>query len=146
MTDDGSPVLNQINLAVGDMAAMVEFYRRLGLKVDEPGPPWHRHHRTADIGDGLDLDFDSPEFAATWNQGLPGHQPRAVIGFRVSDRDAVDRTYFDLTQAGYVGQQEPYDAFWGARYAVVEDPDGNSVGLMSPVDPGRRSPPPAPPA
>ena len=31
-------------------------------------------------------------------------------------------------------QQEPYDAFWGARYAVVSDPDGNGVGIMSPVD------------
>ena len=24
-------------------------------------------------------------------------------------------------------------------YAVVSDPDGNGVGVMSPVDPGRRS-------
>ena len=49
-------------------------------------------------------------------------------------------------------QQEPYDAFWGARYAIVEDPDGNAVGLMSPIDPDRQRPtldvervPPSPP-
>jgi len=30
-------------------------------------------------------------------------------------------------------------AAWGARYAVVEDPDGNALGIMSPVDPDRRS-------
>ena len=35
-------------------------------------------------------------------------------------------------------QQEPYDAFWGARYAVVSDPDGNGVGIMSPIDPAQR--------
>jgi uncharacterized glyoxalase superfamily protein PhnB len=29
------------------------------------------------------------------------------------------------------------DTFWGARYAVIEDPDGNHVGLMSPIDPER---------
>jgi hypothetical protein len=34
---------------------------------------------------------------------------------------------------------EPYDAFWGARYAIVEDAGGNAVGIMSPVDPARRS-------
>jgi predicted enzyme related to lactoylglutathione lyase len=28
-------------------------------------------------------------------------------------------------------RQPPYDAFWGSRYAIVEDPDGNPVGLMS---------------
>jgi Glyoxalase/Bleomycin resistance protein/Dioxygenase superfamily len=44
-----------------------------------------------------------------------------------------------ITAAGYRGQQPPYDAFWGARYAVIEDPDGNAVGIMSPVDPDRRS-------
>ena len=39
-----------------------------------------------------------------------------------------------LTAAGYRGCEPPYDAFFGARYAVVEDPDGNDVGLMSPID------------
>jgi catechol 2,3-dioxygenase-like lactoylglutathione lyase family enzyme len=145
MADEAVAVLDQINLVVQNMAAMVEFYRRLGLKVDEPEPPWHRHHRTAEVGEGLDLDFDSHGFAATWNHGLP-EQARVVIGFRLPDRDAVDRIYFDLTQAGYAGQQEPYDAFWGARYAAVEDPDGNAVGLMSPVDQGKRTPPPSAPA
>jgi uncharacterized glyoxalase superfamily protein PhnB len=55
----------------------------------------------------------------------------------------VDRLYTELTTAGYQGQQRPYDAFWGARYAVVADPDGNPVGLMSKSDPGKRTPPPA---
>jgi len=32
-----------------------------------------------------------------------------------------------------------YDAFRGARYAIVEDPDGNSFGLMSPIDAARKS-------
>ncbi len=41
-------------------------------------------------------------------------------------------------------QQDPYDAFWGARYAVVSDPDGNGVGIMSPPDPAMRTAPPEP--
>jgi uncharacterized glyoxalase superfamily protein PhnB len=43
---------------------------------------------------------------------------------------------------GYLGRQPPFDAFWGARYAIVADPDGNDVGLMSPVDESRRTWPP----
>jgi uncharacterized glyoxalase superfamily protein PhnB len=38
--------------------------------------------------------------------------------------------------------QRPYDAFWGGRFAVVADPDGNEVGLMSPIDERRRHWPP----
>jgi catechol 2,3-dioxygenase-like lactoylglutathione lyase family enzyme len=51
----------------------------------------------------------------------------------------------ELTAAGHRAHQPPYDAFWGARYAIVDDPDGHPVGLMSPVDERRKSWPPAPP-
>jgi catechol 2,3-dioxygenase-like lactoylglutathione lyase family enzyme len=145
VTDDARPVLDQINVVVGDMDAAVAFYRRLGVDVADPGPPWDRHHRPVNVGDGLELDLDSTAFGAVWNRGQPGTGPRVVIGFRLADRDAVDRTHADLVAAGYTSQQEPYDAFWGARYAVIEDPDGNSVGLMSPGDDDHRTPPPPPP-
>lgn len=42
-----------------------------------------------------------------------------MLGFGVEDRDRVDEIYRDLVAAGSRGQQPPYDAFWGARYAVV---------------------------
>lgn len=48
-----------------------------------------------------------------------------------------------MAGAGYRGLQPPFDAFWGARYAVIEGPDGVAVGIMSPVSPDERSPPPA---
>ncbi len=145
MVDDARPVLDQVNLVVRDMPAMVVFYRRLGVGIDDPPAPWAPHHRTASTAEGFDLELDSQAFAATWNEGWRRDDAGPVIGFRLPTRDGVDQTYADLTGAGYRGQQAPYDAFWGARFAVVEDPDGNSVGLMSPVDPARRTPPPPPP-
>ena len=138
-------VLDQVNVVVKDMDAMAAFYGHLGIEVSSGMPEWAPHHRGAEIEGGVDLDLDSPQFAAVWNQGWPGGTG-AVLGFRLPARDDVDRVYEELTGAGYSGQQPPYDAFWGARYAVVADPDGNSVGLMSPADPARRSPPPHPPA
>jgi hypothetical protein len=56
-------------------------------------------------------------------------------------RGDVDDVFHDMIGAGYRGLQEPHDAFWGARYAIIEDPDGIAVGLMSPVSPEKsRSP------
>jgi catechol 2,3-dioxygenase-like lactoylglutathione lyase family enzyme len=145
---DVAPILDQLNLVVRDMEATVAFYRRLGLTIPDVDPAWQAHHRSARLADGMDLDFDSEVFARTWNRGWRGasHTRGAmgVLGFRLPSRDAVDARYAELTGAGYTGQQEPYDAFWGARYAVVEDPDGNAVGLMSPIDPAHRSTSPAP--
>ena len=132
-----TPVPDQINLVVADVAATVAFYRRLGLTIPDAEPDWQDHHRSAQLSNGLDLDFDSQEFARHWNRGWSGGM--GVIGFKVADRREVDSLYQELTAAGYRGQQPPYDAFWGARYAIVEDPDGNPVGLMSPIDPTMRS-------
>ena len=64
------------------------------------------------------------------------------LGFQRPTREDVDRMYGEVTGAGYQGRQKPYDAFWGARYAIVADPDGNDVGLMSPIDEQRRTWPP----
>jgi hypothetical protein len=62
MADD-RPVLNQINLVVRDMDAMIEFYPKLGAEVAPTAPPWDRHHRTVSMPDGLDFDLDSTDFA-----------------------------------------------------------------------------------
>lgn len=64
-----------------------------------------------------------------------------MLNFRVGSRERVDEIFADLVGAGYRGQQQPCDAFWGPRYAVVEDPDGHAVGIMSPIDPNRRRDP-----
>src|ERR1700741_4262077 len=82
--------------------------------------------------------------ARLWNPAWSGRgdlNGRVVLGFHVASRGAVDGTYADLTGAGYKGLEAPHDAFWGARYAIVEDPDGIAVGLMSPKSAEFRSPP-----
>jgi catechol 2,3-dioxygenase-like lactoylglutathione lyase family enzyme len=132
------PVPDKFNLVVSNMEASVAFYRRLGLNIEDTSPEWQEHHRSATLASGIDLDLDSSEFARHWDKGWSGGM--GVLGFKVESRERVDEIYSDLVGAGYAGQQPPYDAFWGARYAVVADPDGNAVGIMSPVDPEQRSP------
>lgn len=141
-------MLNQLNLVVNDVAASVAFYRRLGLAVEEAArPEWAPHHATAMMANGMRLELDSVQFAKQWDPGCKGRggNTGCVLFFGVSSRDEVDRRFEHLTGAGYGCQQAPQDAFWGARYAIVEDPDGNAVGLMSPIDPTQRRAPPAPP-
>src|SRR5262249_34588903 len=69
----------------------------------------------------------------------------SIAFFCVPSREEVDRVHARMTAAGHRSQKAPEDAFWGARYAIVEDPDGNSVGITSPIDESMRSPPPPPP-
>jgi catechol 2,3-dioxygenase-like lactoylglutathione lyase family enzyme len=138
--------LDQLNLVVHDVEASRAFYSHLGLDFgDVPDPVWDAHHVSSRHDDPtlLDVDLDSETFAARWNQGWPGGSG-VVLGFKVESRDEVDALVASLTADGVPVQQEPYDAFWGARYAVVSDPDGNGVGIMSPIDPARRRDEPPP--
>lgn len=133
------PVVDQLNLVVRDMEAAVSFYRLLGLDIPDTMPAFQAHHRSVAGAGPIAIDLDSVEFAAQWDEGWRGGM--GVLTFRVDDRERVDELFATLTAAGYRGQQAPVDAFWGARFAVIEDPDGNAVGLMSPVNPERRGDP-----
>ncbi len=129
---DPRPVFDQLNIVSGDVAASIAFYRRLGVAIPEDNV-WRTstgaHHVSAQRSTTDSqpvLDIDSAAFARVWNTGwrqdsnLAG---RVVVGFGV-------------------GLQAPYDAFWGARYAVIEDPDGLAVGLMSEISAAHKAPPP----
>lgn len=147
--DRTRPTLNQLNIVSGNLDASIAFYRRLGVDIPDQ-KVWRTatgaHHASAEDGaEGIDLDLDSTTFAEVWNSGWRGRKDlagRVVVGLRVASREEVDRLYGEMTAAGHHGLQVPYDAFWGARYAVVEDPDGIAVGIMSPISSEHRSPPP----
>jgi uncharacterized glyoxalase superfamily protein PhnB len=88
---------------------------------------------------GVTVELDNVEMARIWHAGWRDKQGGGpVLGFSLPSRQAVDDCYAELTAAGATGRQPPCDAFWGSRYAIVEDPDGNDVGLMSPVDDKRK--------
>lgn len=140
-----SVVLNTISIVVSDMGKSLEFYRRLGVDIPEDSV-WFKdgvgHHVTVKQPNGMNLDFDSAAMTKAYDpEWKPGIGGNAII-FHTSTREAVDELYGDMTSAGYAGHLAPFDAFWGARYAIINDPDGNHVGLMSPMDEKYGSAPP----
>ena len=135
--------LGQINLFVADMTATVAFYRLLELDVADPYD-WPEgsgaQHVDVHFGDDFYIAFDNHAMARIWN---PQFDPdrgggNAVIGLMVAGRADVDRLYDRARAAGYEVGVAPYDAFFGSRYAIVFDPDGNQVGIKSPIEADRK--------
>jgi uncharacterized glyoxalase superfamily protein PhnB len=56
---------------------------------------------------------------------------RMTLAFKCESPAAVDALYERVVQNGYSSHKVPWDAFWGQRYAVVVDPDGNRVDLFA---------------
>jgi len=139
---DSAPDLHMLNLIVGDMAASLDFYRRLVAVPDDTDTL--AAHLQLRMPRGFSMELDTADSVRLWHAGWRADPSSAgvVIGFSLPTRAAVDERYAELTAAGYPGRQPPFDAFWGARYAIVADPDGNDVGLMSPIDQSRRIWPP----
>ena len=135
----------KVNIVATKFNETLAFYRLLGVNIPEvKGDPSETRHAPAVDHGASSFALDNPALAtiynAEWRQAAPKNS--VLLTAQLPTRDAVDATYAALTRAGHAGVQGPYDAFWGARYAVVRDPEGNSVGLESPTDDGKRSWPP----
>jgi len=123
------PQLNAIGIVASDMAASIRFYRLLGIDVPEtPG----EGHIQVSLPNGLRLMLDSEEtirsFRPDWARQT-GNQ--AALAFECESPAAVDEIYARVVAAGFNGELEPWDAFWGQRYAQVVDPDGVPVDLYA---------------
>jgi len=142
---DARPVLDQINLVTANFDESLAFYRRLGINMPAEGvfqKNGAAHHVNAVNEGGAHFDLDSTTFAQVWNSGWKGREDlngRVLLTFRFETRAGVDARYDELTRAGYRGLHAPCDAFWGVRFAAVEDPNGIAVGLMSPAQAALRT-------
>ena len=124
--------LDLVGIVTGDIGASLGFYRRLGLEVPE-GAQDEPHVEAVTAG-GLRVAWDTAELIGqidpSWSEPTGGH--RIALAFLCPSPSEVDAKYAELAALGH-GHKEPWDAFWGKRYAVVNDPDGNPIDLFAPL-------------
>jgi uncharacterized glyoxalase superfamily protein PhnB len=122
-----------IGVVVADMPRALAFYRRLGLAFPE-GAESEGHVEAAVAGIRVMLDTEETvrSFDPEWQPPSGGH--RIAMAFRCDSPAEVDETYEELLGAGGSSHKEPWDAFWGMRYAEVKDPDGNIVDLFADLE------------
>jgi catechol 2,3-dioxygenase-like lactoylglutathione lyase family enzyme len=123
------PQITAIGIVASDMARSIRFYRLLGLDV--PESPDEGHLDTF-LPNGVRFMLDSEEvmrsFKPEWERAT-GNQ--IGIALECGSPTEVDELYAAVTAAGFDGEKEPWDAFWGQRYAQLLDPDGVEVSLYA---------------
>ena len=125
------PQLNAIGIVAADLARTIRFYRLLGVDVPEPTDDGHIEAR---LPNGVRLMFDREDvirsFRPEWKRET-GNQ--ISLAFECASPADVDELYARVVEAGFHGEKEPWDAFWGQRYALLADPDGVEVNLFAPL-------------
>jgi catechol 2,3-dioxygenase-like lactoylglutathione lyase family enzyme len=124
--------LDVIGIVVADMAKALAFYRAVGLSV--PTAADTEPHVEVQVAGGLRLTFDTEEVIRSfYPEWTPVRGGRTNLAFVLPDAAGVDALHAELVAAGNESALAPFDAFWGQRYAVVHDPDGNGVDLFAPL-------------
>ena len=127
--------LDAIGLVVADLKLAIAFYEHLGLDFgDQPDAEGHDHAEAA-LSSGMRVMLDSVKGMHAFDPGYKQESgdPRVSLAFRCASPAGVDELYATLVGAGATPQKEPWDAFWGQRYAQVRDLDGNGVDLYAPL-------------
>jgi predicted lactoylglutathione lyase len=126
--------ISMFGLIVQDMQKSLEFYRRLGLAIPEGSE--ENTHVEAKMGNGSTFFLDSNP--TLWDPGFVKKDKRPVtapdsypmiLEFSLKSQEAVDTTYHELTGFGYQGYRAPYTTSFGMYFAMIKDPDDNTILL-----------------
>jgi len=126
-----SPQFDFFGVVVSDMSRSVAFYRLLGLEF--PDGVENESHVEAPLPGGMRYALDTEDvirsFEPDWKRPTDGYAGGGA--FRCKSPEEVDQVYRELLTAGGSAHKEPWDAFWGQRYAQVKDPDGTVIDLYA---------------
>jgi len=121
------PHFDAIGIVSSDLQRSIDFYNLLGIEF-----PQEEGHIEATLPNGTRLMLDSEDvirnFRPDWKRET-GNQ--LALAFACASPAEVDETYRRVVDAGFEGDKEPWDAFWGHRYAQLRDPDGVQIDLFA---------------
>lgn len=122
--------LYMVGAIVEDMARAVEFYRRLG--VDIPEGSESKGHVEVKMS-GLTFFLTTKQVTARWDpartEASGGY--RIILEFYLKTREAVDQKYAEMVGYGYTSHVAPYETPFNSYFAMVDDPDDNTILLSA---------------
>lgn len=121
-----------VGVIVADMGRAVEFYRRFGVAIPE-GSEEQQHVEVR--MSGITFFLNTRESNARWDPARTDASGgyRVILEFYLETADALDVKYAEMVGYGYEGHHAPYNVTADLRFAMVNDPDGNTILLSASV-------------
>lgn len=125
--------LNAVSVTSTNLKKTAEFYGLLGFQFPEFKA--EEQHLESSLQDGttkLMIDMKNIIKDILGEDPRPGNHSSFALQY--DSPEEVDSVSEKIKDAGFRVVKEPWDAFWGQRYAVVEDPDGYKVDLYASLE------------
>lgn len=118
-----------VGLIVSDMEAALAFYDRLGVGIpDGASSP----HVQIPMGDGITFFLDDKPHA--WDPEFEDTGYRLLLEFYLETEGAVRKKHAEMIGTGARSVRDPYVNQFGMCFAMLEDPDGNTILLSGDAD------------
>jgi len=118
--------LYMVGVIVSDMPKAVEFYRRLG--VDIPAGSENQRHVPIKMGE-MTFFLNTRDLNARWDpakiEAAGGY--RIILEFYLKTRPEVDAKYAEMIGYGYQSHVAPFETPFNVYFAMIDDPDGNTI-------------------
>jgi uncharacterized glyoxalase superfamily protein PhnB len=127
------PILpDMVGIVSSDIPRAIRFYRLIGLDFPDVKPG--EDYVEVKTKNGYRISLNGAELDKKLNPDwVEPRGQRVGIAFLCDSPGEVDAAHRAIVAAGYKSVKDPWDAFWGQRYAIVEDPDGAHVSLFAPL-------------
>jgi len=124
--------LDAVSITSGNMTKSAEFYRLLGFRFPAFDADAKHLEPMAEPGEvRLMIDDRGLMQSITGKPPIPPNH--SSFAMKCANPAEVDGAAKAIAAAGFTVIKEPWDAFWGQRYAIVADPDGYHVDLFAPL-------------
>jgi len=124
--------LNMVGIIVNDIYKSAEFYRRLGVAIPELGE--NQHNVTVKMDD-FTFFINTKQLNKRWDPARSDAEGgyRIILEFFLETKEAVDKKYQEMLDYGYQSHAEPYVTFFNMYFAMIIDPDNNTILLSSEI-------------
>lgn len=122
--------LYMVGVIVEDMARAIEFYQRLGVEIPEGSET--KHHVEVKMR-GLTFFLSTKRANARWDpartDAAGGY--RIILEFYVESPEILQAKYAEMIGYGYSAHHPPFKPSPDLHFAMIDDPDGNTILLSA---------------
>lgn len=120
--------LDMVGIVTKNMGQAIKFYETLGFTAQGTSSDDYVELNNK----GVRISLNTSKMVS----GIYGYDPDKVgdkieLAFLCDSPKEVDELHNKIVKSGYESFKEPWDAFWGQRYAIVKDIDGHLLSIFS---------------